>query len=142
MKRLFRLVLLRLLALLARPLARRRPVAVASVLYVKPDHLGDLLLATPALAELRQRLPAARITALVGPWAAVVLRRNPDVDALLTCPFPGFERRTTTSDKRPATSDLRDWLSFAVRRSSFAVHPYLTLLRYAALLREAAARAR
>ena len=137
MKRLFRLVLLRLLALLARPLARRRSAAVASVLYVKPDHLGDLLLATPALAELRQRLPAARITALVGPWAAVVLRRNPDVDALLTCPFPGFERRATTSDQRPATNRLRDWLPFVVRRSSFVVHPYLTLLRYAALLRAA-----
>ncbi len=78
----------------------RRPSAtVATVLYIKPDHLGDLLLATPVLAALRQRFPEAQITAIVGPWAAMVLRHNPDVDVLLTCPFPGFERRPATDDR-------------------------------------------
>ncbi|MBK9713887.1 MAG: glycosyltransferase family 9 protein [Kouleothrix sp.] len=135
MKRLLRLVLLRLLALLARPFARRPAASIGAVLYIKPDHLGDLLLATPALAALRLRYPGARITALVGPWSEMALRRNPDVDALLACPFPGFERRPTTNDQRPTTNDPRGWLSFVVGRSSFVVHPYLTLLRYAALLR-------
>src|SRR5690349_14618768 len=52
-----RLQLLRLLSLLARPLARRPTSTISRILYIKPDHLGDLLLATPALAALRQRLP-------------------------------------------------------------------------------------
>jgi hypothetical protein len=98
MKRRLRLLLLRILGLLARPFARRPSATVVAVLYIKPDHLGDLLLATPVLAALRQRLPAARITAFVGPWSEVVLRRNPDVDVLLTCPFPGFTRRPTTDE--------------------------------------------
>src|SRR3954452_5023278 len=101
MNRFFRLLLLRLLAVLARPLVRRKPATLATVLYIKPDHLCDLLLATPVLAALRQRLPNARVTALVGPWSRMVLARNLDVDVLLTCPFPGFERRPTTDDRRP-----------------------------------------
>lgn len=116
MKRFFRLQLLRLIALAVRPFVRRRPTALARVLYIKPDHLGDLLLATPALAALRQRLPNARISAVVGPWSEVALRRNPDIDALLTCPFPGFERQPKANVPT-------------------FVRPYLTLLRHALLLR-------
>jgi ADP-heptose:LPS heptosyltransferase len=133
----FRLFLLRLLAPLARPLVRRKPDAITSVLYIKPDHLGDLLLATPVLAALRQRLPDARVTALVGPWSRMVLQRNPDVDVLLTCPFPGFERRPT-DDGRRTTDEGRAILqvlsSFVFRLSSLA-HPYRLLIRYALLLR-------
>jgi ADP-heptose:LPS heptosyltransferase len=138
MKRHLRLILLRLLGLLARPLARYPAATTSTILYIKPDHLGDLLLATPALAALRLRFPAARITALVGPWSAFVLRNNPDIDDLLICPFPGFERRPTTNDQRPTTGGLRQLFSFVVRRLSLVVRPYLTLLRYALLLRAGA----
>jgi ADP-heptose:LPS heptosyltransferase len=139
MKRLLRLLLLHLLAQLARPFVRRADWASGDILYIKPDHLGDLLLATPALAALRQRFPEARITALVGPWSQVVLQRNPDADIVLTCPFPGFERRPPTTDHRPPTtghgSRLREWSSVVSRRSSVVVQPYLLLLRYGVLLR-------
>ena len=139
MKLTLRLLFLHLLAILARPFIRRPPASIASVLYIKPDHLGDVLLATPVLAALRQRFPAARITALVGPWSRMVLQRNPDIDTLLTCPFPGFERRPTTNDQRPSTNEPRRWLAFVRvpfgRRASFVVRPYLVLLHYALLLR-------
>jgi heptosyltransferase-2/heptosyltransferase-3 len=138
MKRI-RLLFLWLLAILARPLTRHPTRLVQSVVFVKPDHLGDLLLATPALGALRHSLPHARITALVGPWAEIVLRNNPDVDQLLTCPFPGFTRapkdegRKTKHESLPRAIVYR-LSSFVVRRSSL-LRPYLTLLRYAALLR-------
>lgn len=81
------------IAAVARPLARRAPVDLPQrVLIIKPDHLGDLLLATPALAALRAALPAARLTALVGPWAAPMWQRLPELDALETLPFPAFDR--------------------------------------------------
>ncbi len=139
MNHFLRLLLLHLLATLARPLVRRRPAAIMSVLYIKPDHLGDLLLATPVLAALRQRLPKARVTALVGPWSRMVLQRNPDVDMLLTCPFPGFERRPT-DDRRPTTDDsgvnaMLGRLSSIVGRLSSVAMPYRTLIHYALLLR-------
>ncbi len=47
---------------------------------------------TPALAELRRALPEAHITLLVGPWAREVVARNPNVDEVQTCAFPGLRR--------------------------------------------------
>jgi heptosyltransferase-2/heptosyltransferase-3 len=137
MKRFLRLVLLHLLAALARPLGRRSAGAITTVLYIKPDHLGDLLLATPVLAALRQRLPQARVAALVGPWSRMVLQRNPDIDRLLSCPFPGFER--ATNDQGPRTkhqgTQLIGGLSSLVFRLWSVAQPYRTLIRYALLLR-------
>ncbi|MFN8475953.1 MAG: glycosyltransferase family 9 protein [Anaerolineae bacterium] len=63
------------------------------VLLIRPDHLGDVLLMTPALAALRATWPAAHVTCLVGPWSEAVVRRNPHVDTVLTLPFPGFTRQ-------------------------------------------------
>lgn len=122
MKRRLRLLLLWLLALCARPFVRPHPPAPAALLYIKPDHLGDVLLATPALAALRQAHPGAQISALLGPWSALVLRRNPDIDRLLTCPFPGFERQAA-----PARTPQQ--------RLGALLRPYALLLRYALWLR-------
>ena len=65
---------------------------VRRVLLIRPDHLGDALFMTPALAELRRALPEAHITLLVGPWAQEVVARNPNVDEVQTCAFPGLRR--------------------------------------------------
>ncbi|MCS6880545.1 MAG: glycosyltransferase family 9 protein [Oscillochloridaceae bacterium] len=111
-----KLFLLRLLALLARPFIRRAtPGPPRRVLVIKPDHLGDLLLATPALQALRAALPDAHISALVGPWARRMWQGLPELDTLRELPFPGFER------------------DGARRRNR--LQPFLTLLRYAVLLR-------
>lgn len=64
-----------------------------SVLLIRPDHLGDLLFVGPAIRMARQELPAARLTLLVGPWSQAVAARYADLDEVLTCPFPGFERQ-------------------------------------------------
>lgn len=71
------------------------------ILVIRPDHLGDLLFATPALHFLRQRFPAAHITALVGPWGVPILAGNDDIDDLLTCSFPGFTRQPKGSPFAP-----------------------------------------
>jgi heptosyltransferase-2/heptosyltransferase-3 len=60
-----------------------------------------LLLTTPALRALRQKHPDAHITALVGPWGAPALARNPNVDTLIELPFPGFTRRSKPSLWQP-----------------------------------------
>lgn len=83
------------------------------ILLIKPDHLGDVLLLTPALRLLRRQLPDAHITLLIGPWSRAAVAHNPDVDAILTITFPGFTR----SDKP------RPW------------QPYTLLLKTALLLR-------
>ncbi len=117
MKHTLRLLLLYLLAGIGRLLIRQRGDP-RRVLVIKPDHLGDVLLMTPALRALRQAMPGALITALVGPWSETMLARNPDIDTLLTCPFPGFARQQAVGNR-------------VVR----LLRPYLLLVRYAALLR-------
>ncbi len=95
MKRFVRrgLLLLALAVGFARSRFRRtNPGEVRRVLLIRPDHLGDLLFTTPALAELRQALPEAHITYLVGPWFREIAERNPNVDEIQTCAFPGFRR--------------------------------------------------
>lgn len=69
-----------------------RATGTPRVLLVRPDHLGDVLLSTPAIAALRQLLPSAYLVALVGPWSAGVLANNPDLDAVWAMDFPGFGR--------------------------------------------------
>src|SRR5690606_24478127 len=101
-------------------IASRAPVTPAvprsyEILLLRPDHLGDLLFVTPALRRLRKALPEATITAVVGPWAAPVLAGNPDIDKVLTLPFPGF-----------------------TRRPSSRLQPYRLLQQWAALIRERA----
>jgi lipopolysaccharide heptosyltransferase II len=73
---------------------RAQPQEIRRVLLIRPDHLGDLLFTTPALAELRHALPDAHITYLIGPWFRDLVARNPYVDAIQTCAFPGFRRET------------------------------------------------
>jgi ADP-heptose:LPS heptosyltransferase len=71
------------------------------ILVIRPDHLGDLLFATPALHLLRASFPEAHIAALVGPWGETVLAGNPDLDELLICPFPGFTRQPKANPLAP-----------------------------------------
>jgi heptosyltransferase-2/heptosyltransferase-3 len=93
-RRPLRLWLLRLLALAGRGGVVNRSLYAPPrrVLLIKPDHLGDVLLCTPALRLLRQQHPRAEIVALVGPWSVPILAHNPDIDTLMTLPFPGFAR--------------------------------------------------
>lgn len=114
-----RILIVRLIALIAR-LLPTRPAAgpPRRVLVIKPDHLGDLLLATPALAALRRALPEAQVAGLVGPWARRMWQGSPDLDALAVLPFPGF-------DRGPARA----------RSAGALLRPYLDLIWYAALLR-------
>lgn len=109
MRRYFRLLLLRCLGALLRrliqpPISHRQP---RHVLVIKPDHLGDVLLLTPALRLLRQQLPDAQITLLIGPWSRAAIAHNPDLDAVVTCAFPGFTRADRPGLLQPYTLLLK-----------------------------------
>jgi ADP-heptose:LPS heptosyltransferase len=71
---------------------RHKPSTSPRILIIRPDHLGDLLLATPVLNALKEHAPDAHITMMVGPWSREVVARHPAIDHILTCPFPGFQR--------------------------------------------------
>ncbi len=77
------------------------------ILLIRPDHLGDMLLTTPAIEALRRAKPDAEIHALVGPWSAQILSNYPQVDRVLTLPFPGFSRSPKESIRFPYQLALR-----------------------------------
>ena len=108
-----RLEILRTLGAAVRPGSLEWPGSDGRILVIRPDHIGDVLLTTPALDVLRSAFPQGHIAALVGPWSAEVIRRGPSIDAMSTCSFPGFTRQ------RPA------WLG----------GPYVELVRCARMLR-------
>lgn len=66
---------------------------IERILVMRPDHLGDLLFATPTLDLIRQAIPDAHITGLVGPWGGAMWEGNPNLDALEVVPFPGIVER-------------------------------------------------
>jgi lipopolysaccharide heptosyltransferase II len=71
----------------------KQPLSTAPrILLIRPDHLGDLVLTTPVLHALKQHVPNAQITMMVGPWSSEIVTRHPDIDHIQTCPFPGFQR--------------------------------------------------
>ncbi len=71
------------------------------ILLLRPDHLGDVLLTTPAIHALRAAHPDSELHALVGPWSASVLANFSDLDLVLTLPYPGFTRQDKLSWRSP-----------------------------------------
>src|ERR1700726_2180473 len=99
LRRLLRTVILLLVRLSGLPGAyeaaqkARQPLPAAPrILLIRPDHLGDLVLTTPVLHALKQHVPDAQITMMIGPWSGEIVARHPAIDRLQTCPFPGFQR--------------------------------------------------
>jgi len=54
-----------------------------NILIVKPSALGDIIMALPALSALRKSFPLARISFLVRPEFADILRTHPLVDEVI-----------------------------------------------------------
>lgn len=91
------------------------------ILLIRPDHLGDLLLATPAAAVLQQAVPNAEIDWLVGPWSAEVARLAGGPGDVLTLDFPGFARRPKRSAPEPYLLLVREAARLRARRYDAAL---------------------
>ncbi|MHB1558970.1 MAG: glycosyltransferase family 9 protein, partial [Isosphaeraceae bacterium] len=63
------------------------------ILVVQLDHLGDAVLSTPLLAELRAAYPAASIDVLASPSNHEVFQADPSVDRVWVAERNWFERR-------------------------------------------------
>lgn len=58
------------------------------ILVVAPSWVGDAMLMQPMLARLKQRHAGASIEVLAPAWTAGLLHALPEVDAVITNPFP------------------------------------------------------
>lgn len=71
------------------------------VLVIRPDHLGDVLLMTPALQFIKREQPETELHVICGAWAAELLARFDEIDVVLTLDFPGFQRQGKSSRGDP-----------------------------------------
>lgn len=83
------------------PIPVQKPHDKERILLIRPDHLGDVLLTTPAIRALRRARPNAELHALVGNWSADVIANFDDIDYVLTLPFPGFTRQSKLNWRSP-----------------------------------------
>ncbi len=67
--------------------------ANANILVVKFNAIGDLVMTTPTLRDLRTTYPSAHLTLMVGSWSAPVIRNDPHLDAVLEFDQDIFLRR-------------------------------------------------
>jgi len=58
------------------------------LLFVKPKHIGDILLLTPTLAATRAAHPDAEIWVIVREGTEGILAGCPAIDHLITAPAP------------------------------------------------------
>jgi len=88
----------------------RKPPAseVEKILIVKLDHIGDVLLATPVITNLRLCHPKARIAMLVGSWAKSIVEENPYLDEIYCYDAPFFCRNGKPTQFKRAIKLLRE----------------------------------
>jgi ADP-heptose:LPS heptosyltransferase len=64
--------------------------SIKSILVIKPSSLGDIVHTLPAVAAVRDAHPHAKITWVINPEWATLLRGNPDVDHIHIFPRGEF----------------------------------------------------
>src|SRR3982074_3530489 len=61
---------------------------IRRILVIEPWNIGDVVLATPVLAELRARFPEASISILAKSYASELLHGSGLVDEVIVCDLP------------------------------------------------------
>jgi heptosyltransferase-2 len=63
---------------------------VKNILIRGTNWIGDVVMTLPAITAVREAYPEARISILVKPWVADLLRISPDVDEVMVYERPGI----------------------------------------------------
>ena len=94
--------------LINKSLYRQPPTSdVRKILIVKLDHIGDVLLATPVITNLKLCYPQAHIAMLVGSWSKSIVASNPYLDKIYCYDAPFFCRNGTSTPFKDAIKLLR-----------------------------------
>jgi len=54
-----------------------------NIVIIRTDRIGDVILTTPAIGALRRHWPRSRLTVLVSPLTADLVKGNPDIDFVM-----------------------------------------------------------
>ena len=56
---------------------------IQSILFIRIDRVGDMVLSTPAFRAIKAASPHVRLTVMASPTNAAILKNNPDVDDVI-----------------------------------------------------------
>ena len=77
------------------------------VLIIRPDHLGDMLLTTPAIQAIKRNQPDIGIHVLCGEWCADLLANYGEIETGAHAAVPGLsKRRLISSQSLPVGSAI------------------------------------
>jgi ADP-heptose:LPS heptosyltransferase len=68
------------------------------ILILRFEHIGDVILITPFIHQLRKAFPDAEINVAIGAWAREILINNADITRTLYVNHPFFSRTRKISD--------------------------------------------
>jgi lipopolysaccharide heptosyltransferase II len=86
---------------------------IGSILFIRVDRVGDMVLSTPAFRAIKAALPEVHLTVMASPANAPVLKNNPDVDEVIV-----YDRSAGLPVKKKFIGGLRS------RHFDLAVDPY------------------
>lgn len=69
---------------------------INKVLVIRLDHMGDVLLSTPAIKALKNRMPRARIDMLIRPFTKELVETNKIINKIHTLNPPWFNRESAS----------------------------------------------
>lgn len=72
---------------------RKMPKKADRVLFIRLEHIGDMVLATPVFETFKKNNPHAKISVLCRELTAPIIRNNPYVDKIITYEAPWFIKR-------------------------------------------------
>lgn len=98
----------------------RRQRDIRRILVIEPWKIGDVVLATPILAELRARFPRAHIAILAQPYARDLLAESSLVDEVIDCDLPWTAQKNKYRVTPAVLRDLRALIR-RLRNESFDV---------------------
>ena len=88
------------------PAAAQAPHPPRSILVLRNNDIGDLIVVTPLFEALRRRYPDARIAAGIGDWNRAVLANNPFVDDIVPVNAPWHNKAVAPQSPFAATRYL------------------------------------
>lgn len=100
--------------------SKRFPKNPKKILVLRFDFIGDVLLTTPALHELRKRFPKARIDVVAGSWSTDVLKNNKDINNVIIFDNPFYNRRRKLRGKLKF-KELLQFLKFLRNKYDLAI---------------------
>ena len=97
-------------AALASPFRRRRkPTAPRRILLLRLERIGDLLMALPGIAAVREVAPEAAIDLVVGSWNEALARAIPTVNRVETLDAPWLARGEAKVEPASVRQRSREW---------------------------------